>query len=447
MTAAAIGRALLERKLDAVEVTEFFLDRLARHPDPSVCITTTAERARAEARASAARYVEGHSRGPLDGVPLVWKDLIDIAGTTTTCGSALYRDRPPAATDAAVVANAAAAGLVTLGKTNLSEFAFSGIGANPHYGTPQNPVDRSRAPGGSSSGSAVAVAAGLVPIAVGTDTGGSIRIPAAFNGLVGYKPSEGRVPTAGVQPLSLTLDVVGPIARSAADCVLLERALRRDLVVVPRAAGLHDMTLVVPQNVVFEQAEAAVVENFERALERLARTGVAIERRPIPAFDALNGLTAKYGAITPIEAFYLHQEKIDGPSRAKMDRRIVRRIEAGRGISAAAFIAIREARKRLQSDVNALLKGPRFLALPTVAIVAPELGPLEADEERFMATNALVLRNTALGNFFNLPGFAFPSGVDAKGLPTSIQVAAASGEDEFLVYYALGIDRALSVPG
>jgi aspartyl-tRNA(Asn)/glutamyl-tRNA(Gln) amidotransferase subunit A len=443
LSAARLGRLLHEGKADAVAVTDYFLDRIARHADRNVLITVAAERARAEARASAARLREGAPRGPLDGVPIVWKDLIDVAGTATTCGSALYRDRAPATADAPVVANAGASGLVTLGKTNLTEFAFSGLGLNPHFGTPGNAADPTRVPGGSSSGSAVAVAAGLAPLAVGTDTGGSIRVPAAFNGLVGYKPSEGRVPTAGVQPLAMSLDVVGPIARTAADCVLLERALRRDLVVVPRAAGLNDMTLVVPANVVFDQAEPAVIANFEAVLERLQATGVTVERRPIAAFDAMNDVTRRHGGLAPIEAFYLHQSLIDGPARARIDRRVVRRIEAGRGALATSLIAIREARLALQAELNALLKGARFLAMPTVALAAPETAPLEADEERFMAVNALVLRNTVIGNFFNLPGFAFPSGVDAAGLPTSILISAASGEDEFLVYYALGIDRAL----
>ncbi|MSO64634.1 MAG: amidase [Alphaproteobacteria bacterium] len=443
LTAAALGRGLLERRLNAVDITEYFLDRIAQYADRSVFITVTAERARAEAMESAKRHAEGRPRGPLDGVPVAWKDLIDVRGTPTTCGAALHRQRAPADQDAPVVANAALSGMVTIGKTNLTEFAFSGLGLNPHFGTPRNPFDGMRAPGGSSSGSAVAVAAGLVPVAIGTDTGGSIRVPAAFNGLVGYKPSEGHVDKTGIQPLSMTLDTVGPIAKSVGDCVLLDRALRRDLVVVPRAAGLGDLTLVVPTNIVLDHADAGVAANFETALARFARVGVRIDRRPLLVLDRMLEVNQRFGTLPPLEAYYVHRDLVDGPARAQMDRRVVRRIESGRGVAAVNLIAIHEARRALQAELNATLKGAAFLAMPSCAIVAPEVAPLEADDERFMATNSLVLRNTMIGNFFNLPGFALPTGNDPQGLPTSILVSAGSGQDEFLIYYALSLEKTL----
>ena len=210
MTALALGRRLASGELDAVALAEESLAR-ARAAGPAF-IAVTEERALREARASAARLRAGAPLGPLDGVPVAWKDLIDVAGVPTTAASALRRDAPPARADAPVVTRLAAAGMVCVGKTNLSELAYSGLGLNPHFGTPPNPYGAARIPGGSSSGSAVAVALGVVSCAIGTDTSGSIRVPAAFCGLVGFKPSAARVDRAAIQPLAPSLDSVGPLA-------------------------------------------------------------------------------------------------------------------------------------------------------------------------------------------------------------------------------------------
>ena len=445
LTAAQLGRAMRDKKLDPVQVTEHFLGRIAGHADQSVFITVTAERARQEAKASAARYAKGHPLGPLDGVPVAWKDLVDVRGATTTCASELFRARPAADDDAPIVKNCAAAGMVALGKVNLTEFAFSGLGLNPHYGTPINPHsgDTPRAPGGSSSGSAVAVAAGLAPIAIGTDTGGSVRIPAAFNGLVGYKSSQGHIDKSRVQPLSLTLDTVGPLGKSVEDCVLMERALRRQLVVVPRAAGLGDLTLVVPENLVFEEAQEAVVANFETMLARLSQAGVTVQRRRIDVFDAMLASSNAHGTLATAEAFYTLGTLVDGPDGGKIDRRVVSRIERGRGQSAADYIAIVETRRTLNRQLGTQMTGPTFLAMPTVAITAPPIAPLEADDEVFHATNLTALRNTMVGNYFDLPGFTLPSGVDAQGLPTGILFNAYTGHDELLMCYMQSVQRAM----
>ncbi|NQV80061.1 MAG: amidase [Alphaproteobacteria bacterium] len=445
LTAAQLGRAMRDKKLDPVQVTEHFLDRIATHADQSIFITVTADRARQEAKASAARYAKGHPLGPLDGVPVAWKDLVDVRGVTTTCVSEIFRTRAPADDDAPIVKNCAAAGMVVLGKVNLTEFAFSGLGLNPHYGTPINPhsTDSPRAPGGSSSGSAVAVAAGLAPIAIGTDTGGSVRIPAAFNGLVGYKSSQGHISKERVQPLSLTLDTIGPLGKSVEDCVLMERALCRQLVVVPRPAGLADLKLVVPENLVFEEAQDAVVANFEAMLSRLSAAGVAIERRRFDVFDAMLESSAAHGTLATAEAFYNLGRYVDGPEGGKIDRRVVSRIERGRSQTAADYIAIMEARRTLNRKLGTEMEGPTFLAMPTVAITAPEIAPLEADDDVFHATNLTALRNTMLGNYFDLPGFTVPSGVDGQGLPTGILFNAFTGQDELLMCYMQSMQQAM----
>ena len=225
---AEIGRRIAAGGLDPVEVAEYFLDCIERDRANPSFLVVTRDRALREAEASRKRYGEGRLAGPLDGVPIAWKDLVDMAGERTTAGSALYANSAPKPSDSPIVSRLAAAGMVALGKTNLSEFAFSAIGLNPHFGTPRNPRDPStpRIAGGSSSGSAVAVAAGLAPCAIGSDTGGSIRAPASFCGIVGFKTSEGRIDKSGVFPLSRTLDTIGPLARTVEDCAPTGRSCR-----------------------------------------------------------------------------------------------------------------------------------------------------------------------------------------------------------------------------
>ena len=446
LTAAELGRAMRDKKTNPVDVVEHFIGRIADYADRSVFITVTAERARQEAKASAARYAKGHPLGPLDGVPVAWKDLVDVKGAPTTCASELFRNRDVAEDDAPIVKNCAAAGMVVLGKVNLTEFAFSGLGLNPHFGTPINPYssDAPRAPGGSSSGSAVSVAAGLTPISIGTDTGGSVRIPAAFNGLVGYKSSQGHINKDRVQSLSLTLDTIGPLGKSVEDCVLMERVLRQQLVVVPRAAGLTDLTLVVPENLVFEEAQNAVVANFEAALSKLSAAGVTIIRRRLNVLDAMLESSADHGTLATAEAFYALGSHVDGSNRERMDRRVVSRIERGRGQTAADYIAITETRRALNEQLGAEMAGPTFLVMPTVAITAPKIALLDADDDVFHATNSTALRNTMIGNYFDLPGFTIPSGTDAQGLPTGVLFNAYTGQDELLMCYMQSIEQAIN---
>jgi len=445
LTAAELGRAMRDKKTDPVDVADYFIERIEQAADQSVFITVTAERAREEARASAARYAKGHPLGPLDGVPVAWKDLVDVRGAPTTCASDIHRQRAPAEDDAGAVKNCAAAGMTVLGKVNLTEFAFSGLGLNPHYGTPVNPhsPDGACAPGGSSSGSAVAVAGGLAPVAIGTDTGGSVRIPASFNGLVGYKSSQGHIDKTGVQPLAHTLDTIGPLARSVEDCVLMERALRRQLVVVPRAAGLHDLTIVVPENMVMDDVDDAVGANFETMLSRLSKAGIKIEKKRFDVFDAMNESSARHGTLATAEAFYNLGAILDGPDGKRMDRRVAARVERGRTQTAADYIAIVETRRALNKRLGEMMEGSVFMAMPSTAIVAPEIAPLDADDDVFHETNLKALRNTMIGNYFDLPGFSVPSGVDARGLPTGILFNAFTGQDELLMCFMQTLDKAL----
>ena len=263
-TAAGIALAYRSGEAGPVAIVECLLSRIAKAKPDKIFITICEKRALSEARAAEARYREGRPLSPLDGVPFAWKDIFDVAETPTTAGSVLRKDAPPKKTDMPCVANAVAAGTVTLGKLNLTEFAYSGLGLNPHFGTAFNPNDRKtpRSPGGSSSGSGAAVASRLTPIAIGSDTGGSVRVPSSYNGVVGFKTSTGRIDKTGIAPLSRTLDTIGPLAHSVEDCVLADMALRGAVTTSVRRADLRSVKLFVPTNVILDDADASVVESF-----------------------------------------------------------------------------------------------------------------------------------------------------------------------------------------
>jgi len=443
ISAAALGRLYLAGATDPVAATEFFLDRIEACPDKAVFLATTGDRARREAEASLKRYRAGRPLGPLDGVPVAWKDLVDLEGTVTTAGAEVRRQAPPAGADAPIARHLAAAGMVSLGKVNLSEFAYSGLGLNPHYGTPLNPFDGAtpRVPGGSSSGSAVAVARGLAPCAIGTDTGGSVRIPAAFNGLVGLKTSEGRIDKTGVYPLSQTLDTVGPLARTVEDCILLDAALRGAVATDIRRAGLSGLRLVVPDNIVFDQAEDGVVANFERALSVLSAAGVTVERRRVAILDEMMAVGAAHGSLTAAEAYVFHRELIEGPEAGRVDPRVTSRILNGRKMSAADILAIQAMRARLSPALAAELDGA-LLAFPTVPHAAPEVAQLEADVDLYHQINLRTLRNTMIGNILTMCGLALPTGLDQRGLPTSLLLSAPAGADARLLAIGLAVEAA-----
>lgn len=440
LAAAPLARAFLAGAADPVAVTELLLDRIAEAADTAVFLSTTPERARAEAEAARERYRAGRPASPLDGVPVAWKDLFDVKGTVTTAGSALWRDNAPAEHDAPVVAALAGAGMVCLGKTNLTEFAYSGLGLNPHYGTCANPHDPEtpRAPGGSSSGSAVAVAAGLATTAIGSDTGGSVRVPAAFNGVVGYKSSEGRISTEAAIPLSWTLDTVGPLARTVEDCVLLDAAMRGTAPTVRRGA-VAGLRLVVSESLFLEGCEEAVVAAFEEAVKRLEAAGARVEWRVVPELSEASRLMAEHGTIAAAEAYAYHAERVDGPEVEEMDGRVVARILRGKAMSAHDLLMNQRERVRLARSLRASLDGA-FLVGPTVAHVAPEIAPLDADPDLFNTVNLKTLRNTMAGNFLDLPGVSLPM-ASRSTLPVGFLISASAGRDEEVLSAALAVEE------
>lgn len=445
-SAATIGRAMAAGDLSPLAFAHHLLDHADAQTSP-IFLKVTRARALAEAEAAEARLRAGRPLSPLDGVPIAWKDLIDMAGETTTAASDLYRNASPAASDAPVVAHAAAAGMVSLGKLNLTEFAYSGLGLNPHFGTPLNPCDPDipRSPGGSSSGSGAAVAAGLAPIAIGTDTGGSVRIPAAFNGVVGYKSSEGRVDKSRVFPLSQTLDTIGPLAKTVEDCVLADMVLRGAATSAVRRADVTQLSLFVAEDVVLDGLEPAVAEAFEQSLARASDAGLRVSRGRAPEIAEAVALAGEIGTITAAEAYFEHQATVDGPDRARVDRRVVARIDKGKSMSAHGLIQLMRARAAAMKSLTARLGGA-FLAMPTAPHVAPVIAPLEADDDLFHRINLLTLRNTAIGNFLNLPGVAIPNGTDANGMPTSFLLSATGGGDTELLGAALALEAIIRGP-
>lgn len=432
-TGALDPRALAEETLDAIRA----------HPDQSVFTLLTPERARAEAEASAKRLAEGRSRGVLDGVPIAWKDLFDLEGVVTTAGSKLLARNAPAAADAGVVGALKEAGMVAVGRTNMSEFAFSGIGINPHYGTPKNPAatDALRIPGGSSSGAGVAVAAGLVPVAMGTDTGGSIRIPAAFNGVVGYKATRGRYAMGGVFPLSKSLDSLGPLCRTVQDAIWVDAAMRGQPSSDVIRGSLDGQSLVVPETIFFDGIEDGVAHAFGATLDRLAAAGARIRRQAFPIFSELFELIAARGALVTAEAYALHRERLHGAEARDMDPRVVSRALGGQKITAPDYIHILETRERMVSEMARLVAPGELLVSPTLPHVAPTVEPLLADDERFFAANAKTLRNTQIGNFLDWCGVSIPCGTGAADMPVGCLLSGLPHTDEHLLAVALAAEE------
>jgi aspartyl-tRNA(Asn)/glutamyl-tRNA(Gln) amidotransferase subunit A len=418
---------------------------LARASEPGLFTCLLEARAVAEARASDARWDAGRPLGPLDGVPVVWKDLFDVSGAPTTAGSETRRHASVATEDSFAVGRLAESGCVSLGKVGLSEFAYSGLGLNPHFGTPINRFSRDgqRAPGGSSSGSAVAVAARMAWIGLGTDTGGSVRVPAAFNGLVGFKPSIGRFDKRGVFPLSKTLDVPGPLAQTVQDCAWVDAALRGQPLHPLAPHGVAGLSFVVPINLVFEGIEPEVRTAFERLLECLRGAGARIVHRHIAAFDALAALTARHGTIAAAEGYFWHQALVDGPQASTIDRRVLARLVRGTTMSALDLLTLQAAHLRLRHECAALL-GDAWMLCPTVVHVAPLVAPLEADDELFHRTNLRTLQNTLPGNFADLCGVSLPMGVGAAGMPVGALISGASGRDAALLAVAAGVEQLLA---
>ena len=343
------------------------------------------------------------------GIPISLKDLLDVAGEPTAAGSRALADAPPAAAHAPVVARLLAAGFVPLGRTNMAEFAFSGLGLNPHFGTPRAPWERAvaggRIPGGSSSGAAVSVADGMALGAIGTDTGGSTRIPAAFCGVTGYKPTARRVPIAGVLPLSPSLDSVGPLAPSVACCAILDAVLAGEAPAIPVPVTLAGLRLAVPETLLANGVDAAVTAAFARALRRIEAAGARIIPLAVPEFDAVYQATAA-GGLTAAEAFAWHRTLL-GEKGALYDPAIRFRIERGAAISAADYLDVVATRRRLIAAFDRRTQDYDAMLLPTAPILPARIADLTTQHE-YNRVNLLALRHTTLINFLDRCALSLP---------------------------------------
>jgi aspartyl-tRNA(Asn)/glutamyl-tRNA(Gln) amidotransferase subunit A len=414
---------------------------LARIADPKgegarACPTVYADTAWAAADAAGARAKSGISLGPLDGTIVSIKDLFDVKGEPTRAGSRILADAPPAAVDAPVVRRLRAAGAVIVAKTAMSEFAFTIVGINPHYGTPGNPADRTRVPGGSSSGAAVAAADGMCEIAIGSDTGGSVRVPAALCGIVGFKPSQWRVPIEGAFPLSFSLDSIGPLARSVEECAKADAVMAGDEYAPLKPAPVAGLRLGVPQGMLLKEWDNTVGTRFGAAKKKLADAGARLTDEPMPLFDDMMAVNAK-GGFASVEAYAVHREYLTRRGN-EFDPNVRVRIERGGKASAADYIDMTRERARLVRAMDATLAGFDALVMPTVAIVAPTIAEMQ-DTNTFGTKNMVMLRNTATWNFFDTCAISIP--IPGSGLPVGLMLVARNGHDHRLLAIAAGIER------
>ena len=426
------------------------LERALAAADAAPCRHAFVRRFDAMARAAAVSVDAGRAVGaplpPLAGLAVSVKDLFDVAGFATTGASRSLADAEPAAADCAAVARLRAAGAALVGHTNLTEFAFSGIGINPHHGTPANAATAAldavpRIPGGSTSGGAVSVAAGAAWAALGSDTRGSIRVPAALHGLVGFKNTQALTPLDGCLPLSFTLDTACAITRSVRDAVLLHEILAARRVVL-RGRPLRALRLALPAGPMLEGLDATVARAFERTLRLLRSAGTEIVELALPN-DEVPWLSS--GQISAAEAWAWHRGRLDA-RQADYDPRVLARIRSGSGINAADYIDRLQARRRWIGRVEALASGFDAFVSPTVPIVAPPLAPLIGDDEAFFAANALLLRNPSVVN--HLDGCALSLPMQAAGeLPAGLMLWAPGGSDDQVLDIGLAIERALRPAG
>ncbi len=374
----------------------------------------------------------------MDGVIVSLKDLFDVAGDVTRAGSKILADDGKVATqDAPVVQRLRAGGAIIVAKTNMSEFAFTGVGINPHYGTPGNPADRARAPGGSSSGAAVSAADDMCDIAIGTDTGGSVRIPSALCGVTGFKPSRQRVPTDGAFPLSYSLNSIGPLAKSVADCAKADAVMAGEAPWLLEPAPLAGLRLGVAQGLPLENLDETVGQRFPEALDRLEKNGVRLSYEKLPQFDGMMQVQSRT-SILVAEAYSIHRERL--AQRGDDFDQIVRgRMMKGADIIAADYVIAQRARAALIAEMDARLADVDALVLPTTPTVAPRVDEL-TDPKVFMARNAMLLRNTTIGNFFNLTAISLPLPRNG-GLPTGLMLMARNGQDRRLLRIAAAIEQ------
>jgi aspartyl-tRNA(Asn)/glutamyl-tRNA(Gln) amidotransferase subunit A len=440
-TLATLADDLAAGRTTSRELVEAALARIA---DPAgegkhTFVKVYNETARIAADAQDQLRRAGYVASPLSGIPVSIKDLFDVAGEVTLAGSRALDDTPPAQVDAPIVARLKAAGAIIIGRTNMTEFAFSGVGINPHYGTPGNPYDRNLIPGGSSAGAPVSVADGMAAVAIGTDTGGSVRIPAALCGLVGFKPTQYRVPRDGATPLSTTLDSIGPIGVSVACCALTDAVLAGEPAEVPAQIPTQGLHLGIPKAVMLEDLDAPVAAAFERAVTTLGRAGARITELPLDMLGDYARINIK-GGLPVVEAFAWHEALIRRRGE-QYDPRIRIRMERGREMTAAEYIRLIEARAAFIRRFGAETEAFDALVMPTVPLVAPPMAAFARDED-YGRLNLKLLRNTAIINFLDRCALSVP--IEPPGTaPVGLMVVGRHGTDRRLLAIGIGMETVL----
>ncbi|WP_298937331.1 amidase family protein [uncultured Ruegeria sp.] len=436
MTACDLGRGIGMGQIDPVELTETYLSAIDAHPHRDrIYARVTHDRARAEAAAAKERAGLSLRRSLLDGVPISWKDLFDTAGTATEAGSALLKGRVPEA-DAVVLRNATAMGTVCLGKTHMSELAFSGLGLNPITGTPPCIDDEDAVSGGSSSGAAASVAWGLAACGIGSDTGGSVRIPAAWNNLVGLKTTAGRVSLEGTVPLCLRFDTVGPLARSVEDAAhvlaLLEGGTPADL----RGATLKGRRFADLQNVAMDDLRDMPRKAYDDALRRLQEAGAEIVPLDVPELNEAMGLS---GVLYTTEAYGLWRDVIEANPEA-MYPEILERFRMGKTYSGPDYVSAWSKLKACRTAWDAATASFDAVLAPTAPILPPNLDRLMSDHEYYVTENLLALRNTRIGNLMGLAALTLPTGTPGCGL----MMLGYPGSEEALLRVGSAVESALT---
>jgi aspartyl-tRNA(Asn)/glutamyl-tRNA(Gln) amidotransferase subunit A len=443
-TVAALAADLAAGRTTSRALVEAALERIA---DPAgegarAFVKVYADAARAEADHADRLRAQGVVRSPVDGLPVSVKDLYDVGGDVTRAGSRILADAPPAEADAPAVARLRAAGAVLLGRTNMVEFAFGGLGLNPHYGTPRNAWERQvgRVPGGSSSGAGVAVADGMGVMGLGSDTRGSVRVPAAFNGVTGFKPTARRVPREGAFPLSYTLDSVGPIANSVACCAVFDALLAGDEPMALPRWDVRGLRLLVPESSLLHDLDAGVARGFDRALATLSAAGAAIVRRPVPALDRQD-LYFKGGGFAGAEAAAIHRPWAG--RLAEYDPRVGQRIALGNAMSGADYVDLGRIRAAFIAEMDTLVAPFDALLMPTVPCVAPTLAEVDADDDAYFRWNLRALRNCGVANFMDACAVTLPCHAEGEG-PVGLSVLGVALSDRRTLAVAASIERTLA---
>lgn len=406
-------------------------------------MTVYAEQARAVAAEIDAQRRKGVIASPIAGIPISIKDLFDEAGQTTLGGSTVLVGQPAALRDSVVVARLRKAGAVIIGRTNTVEFAYTGLGINPHYGTPKNVYDRAtgRIPGGSTSGGGISVADGMAAGAIGTDTGGSLRIPAALNGLVGFKPTQRRVPLDGVMPLSTSLDSAGPIAWSVADCALLDAVLAAETVRAPDAPPLRGLRFAVPKTFFQNDLSEPVARAFSSALERLSAAGATIVELPMAEFAQAPNINPR-GMITASEAYAWHRKYIkDGAD--KYDPRVLARIKTGEAISAPDYVQLLALRRDFIRSINQAAAGYDAMLMPTTPDIAPPIADVLKDDESYYRINGRMLRNPSVVNLFDGCALSVPCH-QAGDAPVGLMIAGIQNTDHRILAVGRSIEAVVA---